>query len=101
MAMTNLLSGTIDQDNLSWQNNYIRTALTEGVIEVKFLKKDGTERDMKCTLQAAFLPVQESTSETRKTQSEDSIAVWDIEKNAWRSFRFDSVIGFSERVVGV
>jgi len=99
VVMTNLLSGTTDQDSRSWQANYIRTALTEGVLKVKFLKKDGTERDMKCTLQTDFLPVQESTGENRKASNEDSIAVWDVEKNAWRSFRFDSIIGFSESKV--
>lgn len=97
--MTNLLNGTIDQDNRSWQADYIRTALAKGVLKVKFLKKDGTERDMKCTLQADFLPVQESTKESSKASSDESIAVWDIEKSAWRSFRLDSIIGFSESEV--
>jgi hypothetical protein len=37
----------------------------------------------------------ESKTERTKVPSEDTLSVWDLEKNAWRSFRLDSVIDFS------
>lgn len=99
--MTNFKSGQPDQSNTSWQAEYLKTALSEGIVKVLFVKKDGTERTMLCTLKADLLPqeeVQEST-EPKKTPNPDVMRVWDTEKAAWRSFRVDSVIGFSERVL--
>ena len=93
--MTISLNGQIDQNNSSWQNEFLKTKLHEGVVNVRFIKKDGTERSMRCTLQSQYLPEQTTAGSERK-ENPDTLAVWDLEKEAWRSFRFDSVIGFSE-----
>jgi len=68
----------------------IRNLLRNAVVTVTFTKADGTIRDMKCTLSPMFLPKQEVTESERK-HSPDSCPVWDMEKGAWRSFRWDSV----------
>lgn len=75
----------------------LRNMLKEGVMNVTFLKKDGTERTMKCTLKADLLPAQEDLENAvqKKKPSDESIAVWDMDKAAWRSFRFDSIICFT------
>jgi hypothetical protein len=40
-----------------------------------------------------MLPKQTELEEAvQKKGSTDSLAVWDLEKNAWRSFRYDTVI---------
>lgn len=98
--MTNFKSGQQDQSNNSWQADYLRNALQQGVLNVKFIKKDGTERDLRCTLKADMLPDQTDIEEQvqKKTPNPDVMAVWDLDKNAWRSFRFDSIIGFSENI---
>jgi hypothetical protein len=57
--------------------------------KVTFTKVDGTERVMRCTLRDDALPVSESTTTT--SRSPDVLSVWDLDKSAWRSFRFDSV----------
>ncbi len=62
--------------------------------KVTFTKQDGTVRDMLCTLMEAFIIPQEKKTERVKTPSENTLAVWDLEKNAWRSFRTDSVSAF-------
>ena len=64
-------------------------------IMVTFTKADGTERKMKATLFADLLPPKET--ETTKTikESTDAIRVYDLEKKAWRSFRYDSIISIS------
>lgn len=95
--MTNSLNTTIDQNSISWRNNYLKEALHNGVIEVLFLKKDGTERRMLCTLQASYLPAQTDLEEAvqKKTPNPDVLAVWDVEAHGWRSFRYDSIIGFT------
>jgi WYL_2, Sm-like SH3 beta-barrel fold len=75
-------------------NKYeLKEVLSNGVATVTFEKVDGTERTMKCTLLNEYLPPHTETtdeSEPRK-QNDNIIAVWDIEKNDWRSFRVDSV----------
>ncbi len=60
---------------------------------VTFTKQNGDERIMRCTLQESVLPTQTDLEESiQKKGPTDSLAVWDLEKNAWRSFRYDSVI---------
>ena len=70
----------------------ILQSLREGVVTVKFTKKDGTERDMKCTLQESYIAPYEKKTDREKTSNENNISVWDIENQGWRSFRVDSVI---------
>lgn len=63
-----------------------------GPMTVTFTKKDGTERVMKCTLQPDLLPKQEVTESKRaKKENTDTLSVFDIEKQEWRSFIVKSV----------
>lgn len=68
----------------------IRNLLRQAVVTVVFSKGDGTVREMKCTLSEQFLPAQE-VSESKRKSSPDACPVWDMEKQAWRSFRWDSI----------
>ena len=94
--MTNSLNGTIDQNEASWQNEYLKKTLFENVVNVLFIKKDGTERKLICTLKPDLLPVQTDLEEAvqKKTPNPDVLAVWDIENKGWRSFRYDSILGY-------
>jgi len=72
-------------------------ALLEGVCEVVFTKVDGTERTMKCTLNDKYIP--EENKPHGDGWQDDSFrehvqAVYDVEKEGWRSFRLDSVKSF-------
>ena len=64
----------------------------EGAI-ITFTKKDGTERILKATLNPSVIPEEHTPKGTgiEKKKSEESIAVFDIENNGWRSFRYDSI----------
>ena len=66
--------------------------LHDGTVYVTFMKKDGTRRPMKCTLAEGLIQPYEKKTERVKETNEDIIAVWDLDNNAWRSFRYDSVI---------
>jgi len=70
---------------------WIRGVLRMHETTITFTKKDGTERKMFCTLREDKIPSEKTPKNTGKTQSEESIAVFDLEKEDWRSFRFDSV----------
>ena len=80
----------INGDVISKSN--ILNLLHTGVIEVKFKKVDGSERVMKCTLLESYVKPHEKTTDREKKINEDVISVWDVEKEGWRSFRYDSVI---------
>lgn len=83
----------------SWLKGMLH-ANTENV-NIKFTKKDGTERAMLCTLDENRIPADKKPkqidpefSEIEKPvakSSEEALRVFDIEKQAWRSFRWDSI----------
>jgi len=66
--------------------------------KVKFNKKDGTIRIMKCTLDFARIPKEDQPKRPlniakvlRLMQKSKIIHVYDLEKKAWRSVPFDRV----------
>ena len=59
-----------------------------GNVEVLFTKKDGSERKMLCTL--VNIPA-EHQPKNEVEYAENTVRVFDIEKQGWRSFRLDSV----------
>jgi len=83
--------------------DWIRGLLQKSPITVTFTKADGTVRDMKCTLDWAFIPTDKQPkspdttpvdgivkeSKQRKEPDVHALRVFDIEKLEWRSFRFD------------
>lgn len=70
----------------------IRVLLRLGVLELTFSKVNGDDRFMECTLNRHFLPGKDETRmPTRKFSSPDTIVVWDIEKNDWRSLNVDAI----------
>jgi hypothetical protein len=78
-------------------NNY-KKKLQAGNCVVKFTKKDGTERTMYCTLNSdkiTELGGYQQRSEYHKLPNIESQAVFDLEKNEWRAFRWDSIIYFT------
>jgi len=91
------LNGTTDQNDRSWQNEYLKGVLQTGIANVSFMKKDGTQRNLLCTLLPSELPAQTDLEEAvqKKTPNPEVLAVWDLENKGWRSFRYDSVLGFS------
>ena len=83
---------------------WVRGLLTNSEVTVTFTKADGTDRDMLCTLDHSRIPVSVAkpisttapvdgiVRESRKPKKEPdphSIRVFDLEKQEWRSFRFE------------
>ena len=91
--MTNL-------QNTSTQKETLKNLLRENVLSVVFIKKDGSERVMECTLKPDHLPAQDENTESKdkvRTENPDVIQVYDLENAGWRSFRVDSVLAFTIR----
>lgn len=76
----------------------IRDLLRKEVATVVFTKRDKSERMMHCTLMTEYLPEFDTNSSTSKP-SEQIITVWDLEVNAWRSFRVDSILSINTDTV--
>jgi hypothetical protein len=69
--------------------------LRKEVVEVTFLKLNGDERKMPCTLIADFLPPAKKddaiTQKKVREVSDKVCAVWAVEAKGFRSFRYDRV----------
>lgn len=74
----------------------LKDILKQNVVSISFKKIDGTDRKMLCSLKEDILPVAESKEPTKKKpENENVLPVWDLEKNAFRSFRIDSLTDYS------
>lgn len=60
-------------------------------VTITFVKKDGSNRVMKCTLREDIIPTEKAPKGTARSHPADSLAVFDKEASDWRSFRFDSI----------
>ena len=60
-------------------------------VDVTFTKRDGSERTMKCTLQEQVVVPHEKRTDRVKEVNPNTLPVWDMEANAWRSFRLDTI----------
>lgn len=79
-----------DADQKAFRD-WIKSHLKYGPVTITFVKKDGTERTMLCTLKEDQVKYHEKKTERTKEINEEVCPVFDIEKQEWRSFRFDSV----------
>ena len=71
----------------------LQKILKQNILELNFQKKNGEERNMLCTLQKQFLPESSESNPDKPIKKENSgvLAVWDLEKDGFRSFRIESV----------
>jgi WYL_2, Sm-like SH3 beta-barrel fold len=81
-----------DPKQMEALKKWLREFLHEEIIALTFEKKDGTMRTMKCTLKDTIVPKVEVKEKTTPRKVNDDVqSVWDVEANAWRSFRWDSL----------
>lgn len=85
----------------------LRDSLHNSVMNITFIKKDGSERIMKCTLNSQYIPslVVSSEEETLipkkiRKENDDVISVFDLDKQDWRSIIIENIISTStEKVI--
>ena len=71
--------------------------LLTGQCRVIFTKLNGEERNMVCTLKEDVIPKATKDPITQKKVrdlNEEVLAVWDVNKEGWRSFRISNVVSF-------
>lgn len=90
------------QENVSWYKTadakeqkkfreWLKSHLKAGPVELTFEKKDGTMRVMNASLEESKLPSYEKKTERTRSANDEVLSVVDLDKNEWRSFRFDSI----------
>ena len=69
--------------------------LKEIEVDLEFTKANGERRKMRCTLNEELIPEDKKPKGSTRKSPEDTIAVFDLDKQDWRSFRYDSIIEFA------
>lgn len=77
------------------EKDWLKGILRSGNVTVEFVKKDGSARTMLCTLSESAIPSEFTPKGSTKAQSDESLAVFDVEAQGWRSFRYDSITKIS------
>lgn len=75
-------------ESRDWLKNVLHTTAD---VTVVFTKVDGTERTMHCTLKQDEIGSYEKKTDKVRALNPDVVRVWDVEKNEWRSFRYDAI----------
>lgn len=80
---------------MEFNRDTILNDLRKRVMEIHFVKVNGENRIMQCSLMPELLPdnyVNEINEEkTFHKENPNVVAAWDVQKGGWRSFRVDSV----------
>lgn len=87
------MSDHIFKDKVS--KDWLKSVLRNETVTLTFVKKDGSERVMVCTLNENKIPEEKmpkvDKEEIKKRVNEDVQPVFDLVNNDWRSFRWESV----------
>jgi hypothetical protein len=70
---------------------WVKGILQRETATLTFQKKDGTIRVMVASLREEDMPSYEKKTESVRKVNDEVLSVVDLEKNEWRSFRFDSI----------
>jgi uncharacterized phage-like protein YoqJ len=84
----------ITKSSIEWgetEKNWLKSILRDLDVTIEFVKKDGSLRKMICTLSESKIPVEKAPKNTGKTKTDEVLAVFDVENEGWRSFRWDSI----------
>lgn len=76
---------------MTYNKNTLISQLSRGVCEVQFIKHNGEQRTMRCTLKGTYIP-NDQMKTFKQTDKEDNVIVWDVEKSDWRQFNVSSIL---------
>lgn len=79
-----------DPEFQTWVKDLLHDANVENLC-ITFTKSDGTDREMRCTLVESFIPTDKTPKGTGREAPTTTQRVFDVEKQEWRSFKWDSV----------
>lgn len=72
----------------------LHNMLKTGPVQLSFVKRDGTIRTMRATLDHSLFSYEYRGSDAKRN---DGVTVlWDLDKGEWRSMRNDSLISYAQ-----
>lgn len=79
---------------------HMKETLQRKICKIIFTKTNGEERVMHCTLNESMIPQSqnEDTPKRAKKINPDVQAVYDVQAQGWRSFRWDLLKEFSDEI---
>ncbi len=88
-----------DETNRAVFRDWIKSLLQKQSVTVEFTKSDGSNRTMLCTLNWETIPeshwpngtmdIVSAKKPLRETKEPEALRVFDLDKQEWRSFRYD------------
>jgi|WetSurMetagenome_2_1015567.scaffolds.fasta_scaffold1789143_1 hypothetical protein len=78
----------------------MKNLLKEGQVKVTFKKVNGEIRNMLCTTNSEMIPEVLTESKVPKIvrkENEDVCRVFDVDKQEWRSFRYENIIEVEQK----
>jgi hypothetical protein len=96
-----------DIRNIESFRSWVRQILSKEIIQIEFAKTDGSLRVMNCTTSLALIPqhkhpvtAPDASRGTRWNETSGTAqTVFDMDKNEWRSFRWESFISLKFEIV--
>lgn len=83
---------------MNYTKEQVVELLKDNIVTVTFTKVNGEERVMNCTLLSEYVPntigVEKSLLQESNT-NKNTVSVWDVDLNAWRSFKVESIKSIS------
>ena len=94
-----LVLSTDAEDMVMWNEDdeilkyKLQELLKDNIVEIGFTKVNGEERTMKCTLKPTLIP-EEFAPKGKRPPAQHVLSVWNVEENAWKSFRVHNVYDY-------
>ena len=92
----------IEKTEMADLKSTVKVMLHVGLVDLEFEKADGSIRLMTATLNQKYLPPLDelklnvaNDSEEKRMVNENIVTCFDVEKQAWRSFRVDRLHQFT------
>ena len=86
----------IEGNTTTDRNQWLRNLLKSGTYNITFTKVNGEQRTMPCTLEPTKLPPAPVKEAATKARKDDTLSVWCLDKQEWRSFKVMNVIEITE-----
>ena len=85
---------TLSEKDFKLFKKWLTGHLKYGPVTLTFIKKDGSDRVMKCTTNPTYIMFKDPSileSKSDRKVNEDVMPVYDLDAGGWRSFRWDSI----------
>lgn len=91
-----------DSDKLMMKYHFT-AEFAEDIVDIEFVKVNGTERKMKATTNPSIIatligPRDLEDGKKERKQNDAVCKVFDVEAKEWRSFRWDSLIVYPDKL---